>query len=166
MLFPGNSCFTHPTTSQLSMESRHHYGWKRPLISSSPTFNQARPFPLNCIAKCHIHLFIEHIQGWWQQNLWPKCGSVQQTVGYSPVHNSCWRKIRETPCCQAWEFGNSQRQKRNQSTNVFIPWNKIPVVSRAGSRAGGCPAGMGSSRTQPPIPGGCSIFVWAHQLLV
>lgn len=38
--------------------SQSHLGQKRPLLSSSPTVNLELPIPsLNCVPKCHTHIF-------------------------------------------------------------------------------------------------------------
>jgi len=48
----------------VSLESQSHWGWKRPLRSSSPTINPSPPRLPNRVPKCHIHTLFEPLQGW------------------------------------------------------------------------------------------------------
>ena len=48
---------------------QHHYGWKRPLGSSSPTVNPSPPCVLNHVMKSRVYMFFESLQGWWFRHL-------------------------------------------------------------------------------------------------
>lgn len=39
-------------------------GWKRPLKTSSPTYDQTPPHQLDHGTKCHIQSSLKHLQGW------------------------------------------------------------------------------------------------------
>lgn len=48
---------------QIITESQVQFGWKRPLRSSSPTYDRAPPCQLDHSTECHVQSFLKHLQG-------------------------------------------------------------------------------------------------------
>lgn len=48
-------------------ESQNYLGWKRPLRSLRPAFDQSIPYQLDQSPECHVQFFLEHLHGQWFQ---------------------------------------------------------------------------------------------------
>jgi len=79
----------------------NHYGWKRPLRSSSPTITPTPPWLLNHVLKCHIYMIFEHLHGWGLHhfpgqpvmNAVCKCHPMAEGKRLVPRKFSSWKSL-------------------------------------------------------------------------